>query len=248
MKKFLIFIFILAVIIGGSFFFLRDKSAPTFPAPEQVDAIFIWDSEEINKENYTGSRPVIEGEDILAQAARTYIDSTILEFEANANSEVPAIKEQFGADWPPGSYTIDIGASQAENAETRSIILSIYVYTGGAHGSSSYKTFTASKINGKLLTLGDIIKKEKQTAFMGLVKEKLLAWRPELSDSTQVVFPEDVGNLSFEDLTNWSLNEKDMTLYFSQYEVGPGALGAFAFPIPLSEIADYGFNRGKLSE
>ena len=69
---------------------------------------------------------------------------------------------------------------------------------------------------------------------MTLVKNELLAWSP--NDSGPVVFEEEVADLQFESLTNWSLDNTNLILYFSQYEIGPGALGAFRFPIPLEKI------------
>jgi hypothetical protein len=48
-----------------------------------------------------------------------------------------------------------------------------------------------------------------------------------------------VDNLKFESFSNWSMDEENLTLYFSQYEIGPGVLGPVAFPIPLTKIKDF---------
>ena len=239
MKKSLFILLVLAAILLGAYYLYKQKNwAGMQNKPgmtEKIKTLISITSQEIREENYTGSKPVISGESMLANAAREYVENIIAEFEAQANIAVPQMRADFGADSPAASYSVDIGAGEAESEKTQSIIISIYVYTGGAHGSSSYKVLTASKKTGKLLSLSDVIKPEKEIEFLTLIKEKLNGWRPEGSD-TPVLFTEDVANLSFESFANWSLDDQNLTLYFSQYEVGPGVLGAFAFPIPLAEI------------
>ncbi len=53
------------------------------------------------------------------------------------------------------------------------------------------------------------------------------------------VFPEDVNALSFDDFTNWSLDNDNLTIYFDQYAIGPGVLGATAFPLPRTQIQNF---------
>src|SRR3989344_5748236 len=171
-------------------------------------------SEEIREENYTGSKPVIECEGRVVDAARKYVVNQIAEFEAQANADVPAMREDWGEDSPAASYTIDLGAAALEGEKTQSVIITEYVYTGAAHGSSSYKVLTASKENGELLSLSDVAKKDKKAAFTALRKRKLNDWRPAGSDAP-VVFPEDVADLSFASFENWALDNDNLTLYFA---------------------------------
>ena len=85
------------------------------------------------------------------------------------------------------------------------------------------------------MSLSDVIKKEKQTAFTELVKKELNAWRP---DGTIVVFPETVTELTFASFKSWNLDDKNINIYFDQYEIGPVVLGAVVFPISLEKIKD----------
>lgn len=246
MKKILIALAIILVLVAaGRQFYRRYQSRlsntpePVLPETVEKTAATTITKQEIKKENYSGSQPVISGTSPLAAAARTYVDNAISEFEMQANADVPAMREEFGPDSPPASYTIDIDAKAVDGPGTASIVLTQYVYTGGAHGSSTYKVFTASRESGALLTLRDVIRADKQTAFTEFIQKKLLAWSPDSNTSAPVVFPEDVTNLSFASFENWTLDDKNLTLYFSQYEIGPGVLGAVAFPIPLADIAAF---------
>jgi hypothetical protein len=67
------------------------------------------------------------------------------------------------------------------------------------------------------------------------VKSKLSTWVPDGSDGP-VVFQDVVKSLSFASFTNWSLDKDKLIIYFSKYEIGPGALGSVTFPISLSSI------------
>ena len=242
MKKALILTIILLGGATGVYFYKQSRSEVfnnTSPTEEQAEKTPITiTSKEIRDDNFTGSEPVIVGEGKLADAAREYVTNSVAQFRAQANAEVPAIREDWGEDSPAGSYAIEIGATTTEGEKTRSIVVTEYIYSGGAHGSSSYKVFTASKEGGELLSLSDMIKDDKQIAFTELVKEKLNVWRPAGSE-TAVVFPDDVAGLSFEMLSNWAIDGDNFILYFSQYEVGPGVLGAFPFPIPLWELSEF---------
>ncbi len=237
MKKSLLTFVILLIALAGAYAWYK-KSLEWGPdnSEQKTEIPITIASVEINEENYTGSRPVIEGSGVLAETVRAYVEGVIAEFATQADLDVPQMRADFGVDAPAASYSIEMAAAQVESKNTKSIIVSEYVYTGGAHGNSAYKTFTVSKKDGEVIALGDIVKIDEQESFTALVKEKLLAWRPELSDGAPVVFEEDVAALTFDSFQNWSLDDENLTLYFSQYEVGPGVLGAFAFPIPFSEL------------
>jgi hypothetical protein len=53
------------------------------------------------------------------------------------------------------------------------------------------------------------------------------------------VFPEDVAALTFDSFTNWSMDDKNLIIYFDQYEIGPSVLGEVAFPLPLEKIKSF---------
>ncbi|OGI60239.1 hypothetical protein A2814_02825 [Candidatus Nomurabacteria bacterium RIFCSPHIGHO2_01_FULL_38_19] len=195
-------------------------------------------TENIKEENFSGTRPTISSTNAVAVATRTYIEERVKEFKTTADIDVPDMREKFGADSPTANYTIDISATEVQSEKTQSIVMSIYTYTGGANGHSSFKVITASSVDGKILSLENIIKKDRQIDFANFVKKDLKAWRPEGSTES-VVFEDEVKNLNFDSFVNWSLDDKNLILYFDKYQIGPGALGAVAFSLKLEKIKNY---------
>jgi hypothetical protein len=189
----------------------------------------------IKETNFIGTMPEITGSSVVAVKARAYIDQTIADFRKQANIDVPDMRAKFGADSPTAQYEIDIDAKYSKGDKTESIVMSVYEYTGGANGNSSYKVLTASLASSKILTLSSVIKKDEQIAFTALVKKELNSWSPDGSD-TSPVFPDDVKNLTFSSFVNWSLDGENLIIYFNKYDIGPGVLGAVAFPVSLEKI------------
>ena len=195
-------------------------------------------SKDIKEDNFTGKEPIITGSNSIAIEAKKYINDTVSNFRTEANKDVPAMRKEFGADSPFASYTIDIEAEFKEGIKTDSIIISLYSYTGGANGNSVFKVITASHTTGNILSLADIIKNDKQDAFTAYVKKQLDSWVP-YGNTDSVVFPDAVKDLSFKSFTDWSINDTNLILYFSKYEIGPGALGAIKFPLKIDNVKDF---------
>lgn len=197
-------------------------------------------SKKIEEANFVAIVPVILGSGPLVTATRNYIDEVIADFKKQADADVPDMREKFGDDSSMSNYSIDVGAKLGQSDETQSIILSVYAYSGGAHGNSLYKVFTASRPDGKtsvrMLILSDIIKNDQQNAFTEFLKKELKDWRPNISGGNSVIFADEVNNLKFSSLTSWSLQDDELIIYFDQYEIGPGTLGAVAFPLPLEKV------------
>lgn len=242
-NKAVIYIVIFVILIAGGLYLKFKKTSAPVPFVDETEqtkentAPITIGSKNIKEENFTGKVATVSGESALAQKAQAYIDTSVTEFKKTADKDVPDMREQFGADSPTAQYEIDIDAKEVKGAKAESIILLSYTYTGGAHGSSVYNVITASS-SGTILSLSDVIKADKQNAFTELVKKELNKWKPDGS-SASPVFPDEVKALKFSSFTNWSLDDKNLTIYFSQYEIGPGVLGAVAFPLPLSKVKDF---------
>jgi len=222
------------------------KKSNTSSAPEEVvkeevkykpTPITITE-QNIKEDNFTGTRSVIKGSSLLASTAEKYIDQTVDLFKQSADEEVPGMKKAFGEDSPTANYEIDIKAKHAISDKTESIIIQEYVYTGGANGNNLYKVFTASLDTGKILSLSDIILPSKQAEFTSFLKKKLTDWRPEGGEASEV-FPDAIKELTFASFDDWSFSKDNLIIYFDKYEIGPGALGVIAFPIPLSKIQSF---------
>jgi hypothetical protein len=240
-KKTVIYIVILIILLTvGLFFKYKNTSAPTLTNPS--GEVFVLEeisikSKGIKEKNFSGKISVIEGNSKLALEAQAYVDNAVSEFKKQADVDVPAMRAQFGDDVASSQYEIIIDAKYIFSEKTESVAILTYEYTGGAHGNNSYNVISASKTNGEILDLSSVIKTEKQKSFTDLVKKDLLSWRPFESAET-VVFTEEVSGLTFDSFTNWSLDDKNLILYFSQYDIGPGVLGPVAYPISLEKVKD----------
>lgn len=193
---------------------------------------------EIKEENFEGTVPEIVGENTVASEARAFVAKVVEEFRTQANKDVPEMRKQFGQDNPSSNYSINIDAKYKKSSKTESIVLSIYTYTGGAHGTSSYKVFNTGNIGGEMLLLEDVLQTEKKEAFVQFIKKELYSWKSNDMDSS-MFFDDAVEELNFEFFTNWSLDDENFIVYFNQYDIGPGVLGQIAFPIPLEKVKSF---------
>ncbi len=218
---FVIIVLILVFLTIGN-----KKETPTPAAPISIE------QQDIAEENFTGQVPVIKGTSTLATTAEKYVTDSIQEFRDRANKEVPDLQKEFG-DSPTSHYTIDIGATYVVGNHTESIAVDQYVYTGGANGSSFYNVFTASKESGEILSLKDILNAGKEDAFVALVKAKILA------DTNLSIFEQDVQALTLDSLSDWAFDKENLIIYFDKYAIGPGAMGAIQFKIPLTELGEF---------
>ncbi|HEU0085386.1 MAG TPA: DUF3298 domain-containing protein [Candidatus Paceibacterota bacterium] len=233
----LVGVILVLLVIAGAFWFLREKPVVDTTIPPETPSIEIG-VEEINEEFFSGTRPIISGGGALGDAVRNHIEKIVAEFKVMAMEQVPEMRAQFGEDSPTATYTIDIRAQHIVGEKTESILVSEYYYTGGANGMSLFTAFTASIESGRLLSLSDVIREERKEDFASVVRSKLMSYAPN-GNTAPVVFSEDVATLKFEEFKDWAIDDTSLILYFDKYEVGPGALGAFEFPIPFGELSGY---------
>jgi hypothetical protein len=242
-KPNIIIIILLIILIGVSviLIFKKQVSSPVVsnqnPVETQTPKEISISSVDINEQNYSGSRPEITGDGLLADAARKYVVGELASFAKDANEQVPDMRKEFGADSPSANYAIDLSANYLKGDIYDSIIVDEYIYTGGAHGSDVLTVFTASK-SGVITTLKDIINPSQQKAFLAYVKQKLFT-RDVDGEDNSLVFPDSVNALTIDTITNWSLDAKNLTLYFSQYEIAAGAAGSLDLELPRAEIQKF---------
>jgi hypothetical protein len=240
--KIVIGLLVIIIVVLGVLLYKKNSPSPVVGNQEEKKVAEVATpikitNQIINEENFSGSKSVIAGVGSIADSARAYIADELDSFKQSADEEVPAMRKQFGDDAPTGKYEIFLKATYLKNSKVESIVIDHYVYTGGANGFTLYKVFNQSASNGKPLALSDIVVSEKQEQFTKLLKAKLLVWIPEGLD-TSPVFPEEVQTLNFDSFTNWSMDDKNLIIYFDKYAIGPGALGAVKFPVSLSEVRD----------
>ncbi|WP_051540143.1 WG repeat-containing protein [Clostridium ihumii] len=110
-------------------------------------------------------------------------------------------------------------------------ITGYYYPIGAAHGMPSRKTPSINLVTGKFYTIGDL--------FMGGVYwlgeinkiiEKIIA----TDKDYDYVFKEDFKGIKFDQ--DFYIDQDNLYIYFSPYEIGPYSAGFITFKIPFSEI------------
>lgn len=131
------------------------------------------------------------------------------------------------------TYDLEINTTIATSSQTVSYILSIYRFTGGAHGGTVIKAFTYDKNNH-------------------LIDEKGLFgdnnWRPVVSDLTYTYLKEKLKENTTDEalkagtkpegdnLAVWYLKGDDVVFVFGQYQIGPYVLGIQEAPISKEKL------------
>jgi hypothetical protein len=239
--------FVVVLILAFIFVYLtKEPVSPTIETPvntanKEVEKIEIT-KKDIKEENFNGSTIEISGSSTLSKVAQAYVNESVQDFRERANKEVPDLKKEFGPAVSAADYSLEIAGELKESSKTESIIISSYVYTGGANGMSLYKVFTASKKDGHIVPIDEVISKPSQAAFVKKVEDELLAWKPEGMEETPV-FKEEVDKLILKSMDDWAIedtkNSKNFIIYFDKYEIGPGALGPVAFPISIEKVTKF---------
>ncbi len=117
-----------------------------------------------------------------------------------------------------------------------SFIVSIYQYTGGAHGISSTWTFVFDKQKNKLLSLEDVFEQETDYLFIlsdAAVRE--LKTRDLLDNEEWLLEGAGAQKANFE---RFVLTAKEIRFIFDAYQVGPYAAGTQEVSFPLSNLQD----------
>ncbi|MBS4220698.1 polysaccharide deacetylase family protein [Bacillus sp. FJAT-49711] len=118
-----------------------------------------------------------------------------------------------------------------------SLVFHSYEYTGGANGINTTKVFNIDIQRDRLLNIDDLlnINKENMKEFQKIILEEL----QKNKDIEPYIFPEELQILTQLEKWQWSINQKNFTLYFDEYEIAAGAAGAIKLKIPIEKIQDY---------
>ena len=203
----------------------------------EASKLVVSGTKEIKEDNFVATVATITGSGVLAEMGREYIDNSVKDFKKQADRDVPQMMEEYGRDIGAANYNLNINAKYLNSSHTESLVFELYMYTGGANGNAAFKVFTVDNQTGKLLTLNDLVKKDKQVELLSFVKKSLNKWTND--GSSPVVFDDVVADLSFGMLQDWSMDDKNIYVYFDKYEVAPGVAGDITLPLPLTTVGTW---------
>ena len=150
------------------------------------------------------------------------------------------IMQAVSGDFIPGSgaYELDITYDTVTHSEDiYTLLLTIYQYTGGAHGGEAILPYTFDLKNNKVLTLDDIFTN---------TDEALKIIEPLAQDAVKTAIgadmvQEDMLTAGTAPTTDnyqfFSLDKDAITFYFQQYQVGPYVIGIQQVTIPFAQLS-----------
>ncbi|MDV2884722.1 polysaccharide deacetylase family protein [Alkalihalophilus pseudofirmus] len=198
-------------------------------------------------EDYSGRFP---GLDVLVRTKHTDEYTYSIALPETKNESINSILMDWVAEQEKGfttavkdqspqfrsNLTIELDTKRITD-EIYSFIFSMYYYLGGANGKEEIQTFTVDLSSGSLLEVDDII---NLSTYSKEVK-KIIINKLQQEEVLQDVLIEDQLNtlLKSPDEWMWSLNQDSFSLYFDEYEIAPGFVGAIELDIPLDDITPY---------
>ena len=111
-----------------------------------------------------------------------------------------------------------------------------YKITGGANGFTYYQTYTFDISEGSLFSLDDFIDLSDEN--IDRLKEIILKEIDDHPEISEGILPDQLEE-SFNQIEElkWSINSENFSVYWDEYEVAIGAVGAIELEIPLDQMA-----------
>lgn len=177
------------------------------------------------------------------------IDYPVFEKEPLLNAQVSDIvqknleafnSEFFSAEAPayPQAFEFDIDSSSVyEDTNHISFLLTVYQFTGGAHGSTTLIPITYSKQTKKLLSLEEAVqptRKDWLTTLSTEARKQLNAQVQKQKFSSDEDWINKGTEPTKENFAIFKLEKNSVRIIFSQYQVGPYASGMPEIVVPRS--------------
>ncbi len=137
-----------------------------------------------------------------------------------------------------GQYELDVNTEVVQySSDVTSLVFTIYNYSGGAHGTSAYQTYTFDLAAGQLVTLEDLF--QPNSNFLAVIDPLVeQALKTQVGDMLDPTWLQQGTGENPENYRHFALSADALTFYFDQYQVAPGAAGTQSVSIPLSALGD----------
>ncbi len=237
MKKLLIIISLLVVlsIVGGILYFSKTKTVDVIHLPTRqytlVVAPIVYEHASSTYAEMSLSYPKSDSTNLPEIAS--FISKTKNDFWSQYGSlTIEEAKSLYIRD--DNQYQMYIDTRVATSSKTVSYLISVYQYTGGAHGGTDIYSFTYDN-RGKLIKIDDVFNPNFLSIVAPLAKQYFSDTLGEYSQPDAI----DSGTEAISsNYSVWYLTPDTVTFVFGQYQVGAYALGIQEFPIEKSKIQD----------
>lgn len=235
---------LLLVVVAGAGYALTRPSPAVAPSPSSEAVLPAGQYVEHAKyyditTNYATSTPLSSGANAAAiRVMQQFVADTISEFKQNGNFDNLTQRDVQMMGYDQGrKQTLNIVYLIGSSANTVSYIYTIYMDTLGAHGNTTFKTFTFDTKSGALLSLSDLFAPgaDYLARLSSLSRTQLAknlapyAVQSQIDDGTT---PEDANFADF------FLDNRDLVILFAPYQVAAYAAGPQTVRIPLSQLSD----------
>lgn len=212
------------------------------PAEEtEVDTSVEIRYQEDYSDAYEIDYPQLIGNMQIIEQANDFITELVSDTKEVANRDRIESVAEFGSlpTYLQNPYVLDIQAEYISSLELESLVLSTYSYFGGANGTGTFKVF--SMRGGKVIdSLEDISNRSNIKEFEKYIQEYLNQYSfNEDTIGADILFQDELSNVTLDTITDLAVDDINLYLYFSEYQIGPGVLGAQKIEIPLSKLANY---------
>ena len=111
-----------------------------------------------------------------------------------------------------------------------SLTLTVYAFTGGAHGMTIVKALSFDVTTGQQYELKDLFKPDSDyvTVLSKIIEQKIKDWEIQLLEPFTQIRPDQ----------DFYFADHSLVIYFQLYEITPYAWGFPYFPIPILDIQD----------
>lgn len=171
--------------------------------------------------NSTISNTLTTAKDKIEKDSEEYKKS----YEADSNKD-NTIKYQYEAIY---NYKIAYNKNNI-----LSIPLTMYEFTGGAHGLTNIKSFNYDLVKEKELKLEDLFKANSN--YKEVINNHI---KEEISKQPENYFQGQDGFSSIKDNQDFYISDEGIVIYFSLYDIAPYSSGIPMFTITWDEIIDY---------
>jgi len=135
---------------------------------------------------------------------------------------------------PDNQYQMYIDTRIATSTKTVTYLVSVYEYTGGAHGGTDISSFTYDQ-KGKFVEIDDVFAPNYLSVIAPMARKYFY---DTLGDYSQPTAIDSGTEATTSNYSVWYLTPDTVTFVFGQYQVGPYVIGIQEYPIEKSKIVD----------
>lgn len=229
---------ILAVLaVGVAGYFVYNQSSAT----DDIDAT--PDTGQIPSEVDTTAKPYVSSTSTdryvinidITPTGISAIDSTKRTRVQQNAAEVAAMATSVDSVVAPYEYSVTSDEYADSQTGIDSQVLSIYQYTGGAHGMVNFSTSVYDADTGKIYTLSDILRDEQ--ASVQYLYEQVQAMVGEFNPDN--VWVREGSGTDWNNYELFYVREGGITIIFPPYQIAPYAAGIFELELNWEELEPY---------